>query len=293
MTLMRVVHETNERKTVMCNTHNKVFGKAAVALFAEARELDNVCEARYKYLRRQAISFHQWLIDAGCDNATVVCERIVNDVVRTLKEQGPNACTNTPDDELNPTLWDIHADMGDITLRMDDEEACHMDYQSELEYIATRSLGSVEAKLSWYDSKLHALNTELKLHDIIQDALDIIPDLHDVPRKYAESWRKYRIKCFSRIDTLRKEKKLSYNAWFMFNNQLLEKIGREPKEYPYGEMHLLADTITYYENLRDAARQKIEEDKPLVRAEQLPPENYVALLDEVEEEERSAYVQVG
>jgi len=274
--------------TIMTNkhpetcTHNKVFGKAAVAAFAEARVLENVCEARYTYLRRQAVSFWQWLKDNGCDDPTMVCEYIVRGVEATLKEQGPDSLTNKPDDELNGTLWDIHAGMGDITLRMQDEEACYQDYQSELDRIATMSLGKVEAKLAWYDSKLFRLNEELKLHDIIQDALDIIPDMDSISYKHRESWRKYRIKCFNRIDTLRKNKKLSYNGWFLFNNILLEKIGREPKEYQYGDMHLLADTITHYENLKEAARNKIETDKELVRCERLPEENYLALHDEIE-----------
>lgn len=183
------------------------------------------------------------------------------------------------------------SEAADRRFHQDDEyRDAYQEYQDELEYIATKSMRSVEAKLSWYDKKLHMLNTELKLHDIIQDALDIIPHFNKSAYTVSKKWGDYVKKCFIRIDQLRSDKKLSYTGWFLFNNQLLEKIGRETKEFQYGEIRLLADTISYYENLKEEARQKIASDKPLVVESQLPCEGYVELHDEIEAHECSALV---
>lgn len=279
----------------MCKDHSKVSGKKAVALFAESRILENTCAARHAYLLKQAISFHAWLETQGCDDPTAVCANVVKDVERTLKEQGPNCLTNRPDDELSDGMFECGAennakkvedeDTGKVYLdylnRMDHEEEAHDDEADEMDRIAMFSMGKVEAKLFWYNSKLHALNEELELHDKIADALDIIPSLENITNKQRNNWRNYRIKCFSRIDELRRAKKLSYDGWFIFNNVLLETLGQEPKAYQYGEMKDISNKISFYEARKEEARNAIETDKPLVKESKLEDESYLLLQAEI------------
>lgn len=44
----------------MCNVHNKVNGRQALELLVEAELFNNVCEARYNYLKKQAQSYEEW-----------------------------------------------------------------------------------------------------------------------------------------------------------------------------------------------------------------------------------------
>jgi len=255
--------------------HDSVCGKHAVELYAEARILGNVCDARYQYLMRQAKSFHTWLgeipedsTEPRCDDPTGVCTAIV----RRIEDELRDDTGDVPD-----YLLDCHHGLDDMYVRLEDERTTYDEYWSTTESSVDKAMYSMEARLSWYKGKIMSLQDELALHDRIQDAIDNIPAWENVPPKYAEQWRKYRIKCFSRIDQYRKERKLSYNGWFLFNNQLLKKINRPEKEYPYGEMRYLPDVISYYENKMQIKKDEIEQSYLENKPSELPPEDYIHL----------------
>lgn len=107
----------------MCKSHNKVFGKEAVVLFAEARLLNNTCQARFNYLKKQAMSFHSWLSEQPwCTDATGICSNLITQTENLLKEQGPSGDSLArPDDELSESLFNTDSGKDDITGRFDDE----------------------------------------------------------------------------------------------------------------------------------------------------------------------------
>ncbi len=270
-----------------------------------------------KELRKKMMSTLEWMKTKGWDNASLI-GLLYSYKRQILKANGLRDWEREDYLKHNPQA-DILVNCSDAANRIyfsDDEyRDAYQEYQDELEYITTKSMRSVEAKLSWYDKKLYMLNTELKLHDIIQDVLDTVPMYGCRPYVKADEvsaygrqyhgpdaqeiyknvylWKKAGElvrKAFQLIDNKRKQKKLSYTAWFLFNNQLLEKIGEEQREFPYGEIRYLPDIISYYENLKEEARQKIASEKPLVVEAQLPSDGYVDLHDEIEVHECSALV---
>lgn len=265
----------------MCKDHGKAFGSKAVELFAEARVLNNVCDARFEYLKKQAMSFHAWLDEQGCDDPTAVCSAIVHRVETLLKEQGPSPLTNKPDDELNPVMFDTMAGLDDPTLRREVEDDGWMLYQTELEDIATKSAYTMEAKLHWYKAKLYPLQQMLSLHDRIQDVLDTVPSVDTVDssnrKRIKDKLNKYTIRLLS----LRKEGKLSWYDWALFQNQINQKRNYSEVRIKFIPQYTVADRVAFYEQKLEEARNQIETDILIPKESRLPAENYVALHDEV------------
>ena len=305
--------------------HNKVRGAAAVEAFAEARFLQNVCSSRMTFLREKAMSFHAWLEGQPDTDATAVCQGIVKRVERELKANGPDPLLDKPDDELPDTLVDCAGQGSAVELidevtgshvldygdRNEIESLSTEELEAHMESVVNKSCHTPEARLYWYDKQLAKLNEELALHDRIQLGIEGIPDIncsaYDKANELAnqaysctdgyerkailqavKQWRSVGSvikKAFQFIDRQRNLGRLSYTGWFLFNNQLMEKLGRSGLEWPeaYGELHLLADSIAFYEGKREEAKQAIAENAAVVTGAQLEPEGYVELFEEIEQ----------
>ena len=265
----------------MCNDHGKVFGSKAVELYAEARVLNDVCEARLSYLRKQAMSFHTWLSEQECDDPTAVCKAIVGRVERELKEQGPDPLTNKPDDELSPVMFSVTAGLDDPEVRREDEDNGWLAYETELEDIASKSNYTLEARLHWYKAKLCPLQDMLSLHDRIQDVLDTVPDMNTTDSSTRKRIKNKLNKYTTRLLSLRKEGKLFWYDWALFQNQINNKLGYSEVVIKFVPQYTVADRVAFYETRMEEARNRIETDILIPKELNLPPENYLALHDEI------------
>lgn len=207
----------------MCKVHDKVNGQASVELYAEARLLNNVCDARYYYLRTQAMSFHAWLgTQEWCADPTQFCMNIVRSVEMALDPDGDKWCAYLFDKQAMSTS-DVLADEHDT-------------YQEEMEMIATKGIQKAYSKgekLKDMEARLENYKVELKLHDRIQDFMDTLPQ-YKTPGQYKA--------VFKRLDALKNKGDLSYSGWITFSNQLMKMMGK--KEYkPKYEVKCLPDQI--------------------------------------------------
>ena len=169
-----------------------------------------------------------------------------------------------------------------------------IDYQEEEEYledlerIMLNSMRSYEAKVHWYKARVYLLKDELAIHDNIQSALDKIPEFNKSAWLVNPKWGKYIKSCFNRLDTLRRQGSIGYQGWYMFNKELMGKIGRinEVKEPKY-DLHSLPDRIEYYEDKLEALKQEQWNNKPLVTGCTLETEELEDLIEMIEAHEEA------
>ena len=204
-------------------------------------------------------------------------------LLETYEQAALDANRNTDGEDVSMCLISC-SDMANRTEFKTDEyeDAYHM-YQDELESIATKAARTPEARLHWYKARLEGMYVELALHDKIQDALDAIPTTgrwDARSRVYAD-----------RIDTLYREKKLSYDGWYVFKNQIRAKAGSKPMKEPKYSLNLLPDRISYYESKMEQAKKDMWDNKPLVTGMQLETEDMGELIEEIEAHDTKVLTQ--
>lgn len=227
----------------MCNNHNKLNGMAVIIeMEAIFRNKIKACDARLWYLDRQATSLRAWM-----EQQNLTAEQVQEKIEKAIYWHFDQA------EEVSDMLIDNTPKDGTPDERVLEQEVLQQDMLDELERNSYKAQYSIEGQLHWWKALIFQREEELKLHDTIQDTLDVIP-----PKgKRAYQWVKYIRRCFSRIDELKKNKKLGYAGWHAFNNQLLELIGKPVMESKY-EIRLLPDVIEYYTQRMETKKEELE-----------------------------------
>lgn len=274
----------NKNGTFCCTcdtTHIAPSGKGSLLEISEILTLHSegikiICTTEERLLRARLNDITSWMITLPTWDS-----KSIYDLLCTYKEAALAANRNTDGEDVGMYLINC-SDMANRDQFSTDEymDAYRM-YEDELENIATKASYTSEAKLHWYKAKLEVLNTELKLHDTIQDKLDAIPDLG----KWTTTWAKYVRACFKRLDELFRAKSLSFDGWYLFSNQLRTKVGMKLVKHPEYDLSLLPDRISYYENKMEKAKLDMWEEKELVSGIRLETEDIGELIELIEETE--------
>ena len=235
------------------HTHTKVFGKEALELFAEARYLGNACcEARYAYLKKMATKYVAWVgKKEWCEDNIEYAKGVVARIEKILD---PDPQGEVSDGQIDTTL--IGADISRMQLvdELDDE------YQLLMEKIVSKSMRDPAAKVIWWQQRVFSLEQQLKLHDEIQDLLDGL---------LVTKFRGYYKDVFGYLFSLYEVRRLNWDGYVSFWNQLVNKLGhrsQEDKAYMYlqnrYEPRDTADRLVYY-------TRRLEEEKAKVAAESM------------------------
>lgn len=195
----------------MCKEHNKVFGKEAVIAFAFARIAGDACARRLAYLKDQAMSYLAWLEEQDwCRNPVTYCQNLVEQVEAEYTDRDSETCADY--------LFD--SKVVEPSEQMELEFDAFEELAQDIDDRAARKQYSKPVTIVELEANIERWKTELKLHDRIQDALDVME-----PRQY---------KVFNaRLDELKRQNKLSYSGWVTFKNVLRANMGWKPMNTKY------------------------------------------------------------
>jgi hypothetical protein len=211
--------------------HDKVHGKKALELFAEVRFLNSACcEARYNYLKAQALSYVEWVgKQEWCTDKLEYARNVVAQIEKLL-EKDPQG--NISDVQVDTVLEADKVCRGEMEGELEDE------YRLLSEKIVSKSQRQQEAQLHWWIQRIEIMRDQLKLHETIQDYIDTLK-----PCKKPGVYRKV----FEHMDKRFKLGQLTFDGWVIFNNQVAELIGRKDLVIKPKKLYLLPDRLSYYE----------------------------------------------
>ena len=261
---------------INCN-HSEIKGKGKLLALSEKLVLHTegmrpMCDTNEQATREDLYGLMAWMEGLKDWNREKIIGLLTHYKGEVLKAHRNTDGENVSDMQIQCVRKDTPEDM------LLEGMALQEDYMDELDRNSYKSEFSMEAQLLWWNQKIMDRETELKLHDKIQDKLDGITPVNTKGHAKDKGLIK---SCFSRIDALKKEGKLGYAGWFTFNNQLLELVGKDQWVAKY-EIHSLPDTIAYYTMRMEAKRDEINkkaEEKGVIEKITLEPEDDESLLE--------------
>lgn len=234
----------------MCQVHDKLsFKEAVIELELVNRNEKVACDARINYLEAQVEKYKVWL--SAKEWCTDPEKKIASEIFWTL-----DADSAVSDGQCDTTLIGADVSRDQVIDELDDE------YNLMLEKICSKSQRDVSAAVEcWWKTRIMVKEEELKLHDKIQDALDALkPATHTGQYK---AW-------FQRLNQLNREKKLGYDGWILFNNQLAALVNRPDVVItPKVELKLLPDRIQYYYKRMEEKKNEFFEEQCLFQERDL------------------------
>jgi len=233
----------------MCNNHSYVkSNKEALELFAEARYLNNVCDARYGFLKNAALAYVKWAGEQEwCTDSTEYASSVVARIEKILE---PDPQGDVSDGQCDTTCINDKISRFEQVDQLDDE------YQLLMEKIVSKSMRDPAAQLIWWQQRVMYISTQLSLHDQIQDGMDSMPAISK-PGVYKAA--------FMKLTKLYQVGKLNWEGYVMFNNQLVGKLDHRTDDQKAKLMiknkfdpRDTADKLAFYTRRMEEEKSKIE-----------------------------------